>query len=154
MKSRNKRRKQRRQRRDAASILNRRVKRRFPNQQVAVGEARNGVKMSEVLKEFVAPYREFANTEEAFRKLLVTAVIAWNAALFSAKERKAHLEKILVAFPEEVRADARAIVSELVERKEKFFSEYKRMIIDYKVTDIGEDYHLVVVSTDDELVEE
>lgn len=58
------------------------------------------------------------------------------------------------AFPEEVRADARAIISELVERKERYFSEYKRMIIDYEVTDTGKDYHLVVISTADELVEE
>jgi hypothetical protein len=151
--SRKKRRKRRRQRRDAVATLNRRVQQQFPNQKVVVGETRNGVKMSEVLKAFIAPYREFANTEEAFRKLLVTAVIAWNTALFPAKERKAHLEKMLEAFPEEVRADGRAIISELVERKENYFSEYKRMIIDYEATDIGEDYHLVVISTADELAE-
>ena len=145
--SRNKRRK-----RDATAILNRRVQQQFPNHKVVVGKACDGVKMSIVLKEFIAPYREIANTEEAFRKLLVTALIAWNTALFSAKERKAYLEKALEAFPEEVRADGRAIISELMERKERYFSEYKRMIIDYEVTDTGKGYHLVVISTADELV--
>jgi hypothetical protein len=81
----------------------------------------------------------------------VTAVIAWNTALFSAEEREAHLEKMLEAFPEEVRADGRAIISELIERKERYFSEYRRMIIDYEVTDTGEDYHLIVISTAGEL---
>ena len=117
-----------------------------------MGEACDGVKMSEVLKEFIAPYREIANTEEAFRKLLVTAVIAWNTALFPTEERKTHLEKVLEAFPEEVRADGRAIISELIERKQRYFSEYKRMIIDYEVTDTEKGYHLVVISTADKLV--
>ena len=151
--SRNKRRKRRRRKRDAAANLRQRVQHQFPDQEVVVGGARDGVKMSEVLEEFIAPYREIANTKEAFRRLLVTAVIAWNMALFSAEERKAHLEEVLEAFPEEVRADGRAIVSELMERKERYFSEYRRMIIDYEVTDTGEGYHLVVISTADELAE-
>jgi hypothetical protein len=82
--------------------------------------------------------------------LLATAVVAWNAALCSAKERKTYVDKILEALPEEARADGRAAISELVERKERHFSEYKRMIIDYEVTDRGKDYHLMVVSTIDE----
>jgi hypothetical protein len=120
---------------------------------VVVGAARDGVKMSEVLREFIAPYREFADTEEAFRKLLLTAVVAWNAALFPAEEREAYLEKMLEALPEEVRADGRAIINELMERKERYFPEHRRMIIDYEVTDMGEDYHLVVISTTDEMRE-
>lgn len=39
------------------------------------------IKMSDVLLDFVAPYRHFVNTIEAYRKLLLVAVIAWNAAL-------------------------------------------------------------------------
>lgn len=108
--------------------------------------------MSEALKEFIEPYRKLVSTEEAYRKLLVTAIIAWNMALFPLEERKAHLEKILEAVPEEVRADGKAIISELMERKERYFSKYKRMIIDYEITAAGKDYHLVVISTVDEMV--
>jgi hypothetical protein len=142
--------KRRRRKRDTAANLRQRVQQLFPDQEVVVGGARDGVKMSQVLEEFIAPYREFADTEEAFRKLLVTAIIAWNTALFSAEERETHLEKMLEAFPEQVRADGRAIINELMERKERYFSEYRRMIIDYEVTDTGEDYHLIVISTADE----
>jgi hypothetical protein len=149
--SRSERRKRRQQKQDAAANLSRRVQQQFPDQKVVVGGAHDGVKMSEMLEGFIAPYREFADTEEAFRKLLVTAIVAWNTALFSAEEREVHLEKVLEAFPEEVRADGRAIISELIERKERYFSEYRRMIIDYEVTDTGEDYHLIVISTAGEL---
>jgi hypothetical protein len=145
--------KRRQRKRDTAANLRQRVQQLFPDQEVVVEGARDGVKMSQVLEEFIAPYREFADTEEAFRKLLVTAVVAWNTALFPAKEREAHIEEVLKALPKEVRADGRAIINELMERKERYFSEYRRMIIDYEVTYTGEDYHLVVISTADELAE-
>jgi hypothetical protein len=145
--------KRRWRKRDTAANLRRRVQKRFPDQEVVVGEGRDGVKMSRVLEEFIEPYREFADTEEAFRKLLVTAVAAWNTALFPIEEREAHLQRVLKALPEEVRVDGRAIISELMEQKERYFSEYRRMIIDYEVVDTGEDYHLIVISTADELAE-
>jgi predicted RND superfamily exporter protein len=146
--------KRRRRKRDTAANLRQRVQQQFPDQEVVVGEARDGVKMSQVLEEFIALYREFADTEEAFRKLLVTAVVAWNTALFPAKERETHIEEVLKALPKEVRADGKAIINELMERKERHFSEYRRMIIDYEVTDTGKDYHLTVISTADELEEQ
>lgn len=142
-----------RRKRKVSKSLSRRVKQQFPKQKLVMGQAHDGVKMSEVLKEFVAPYRELVDTEEAFCQLLMTAIVAWNTALFSAQERKACIEKVLKILPEQVRTDGRAIINELIERKERYFSEYKRMIIDYEVTDIGKDYHLVVISTADELVE-
>ena len=152
--SRDKRRKRRRQKRDSAATLKKRVQQQFPDQKIVVGETCDGVKMSEVLKAFAAPYREFADTEEALQRLLATAVVAWNTTLFPVQERKTHIEEVLEALPKEVRADGRAIINEMMERKEKYFSEYKRMIIDYEVTDTGKDYQLTVISTADEMREE
>ncbi|MHC4619377.1 MAG: hypothetical protein ACYTEQ_16650 [Planctomycetota bacterium] len=114
-----------------------------------VDETHDGVKMSEVLKAFVAPFRNLAETEEALQRLLATAIAAWNIALFPAKEREAHIQKVLEVLPQDVRADGRMIIGDLIERKEEHFSEYKRMIIDYEVTDTGQDYHLIVISTVD-----
>lgn len=145
--SRKKQQKRRRRKRDAAKTLRQRIRRQLPKHKVVMGEAHDGVQMSKVLREFVAPYYEIVDTEDEYRKLLDTAIVAWNVALFPAQERKAHLEEILETIPEEVRADGRAIINELIIRKEKYFSEYRRMIIDYEVTDIGENYHLVVIST-------
>ena len=79
--------KHKRRKRDAAARLNRRVRQQFPDKKVTVDETYDGVKMSEVLKEFVAPFRYLAETKEAFLKLLATAVTAWNIALFPAKGR-------------------------------------------------------------------
>lgn len=139
---------------DAAAILNQRIQARYPNQKVIIGEIIDGVKMSEVLKKFVEPYRDIANTEGAFRNLMATAMIAWNATLFSVEKRTEYLENIFESFPEGVREDARFIISDLIARKERYFSEYKRMILDYEVTDTGKDFQLMVISSMDEYKEE
>lgn len=83
---------------------------------MVVEERPGDAKMSEVLKDFIAPFRGIANTEEALHKLLLTATIAWNATLFPAMERMARLEKVLEAIPEEVREYGKAIISELKEK--------------------------------------
>ena len=146
-----KRKRRKRPERNAAARLKRRIQQQLPDKKIIVDGAYDGVKMSDVLKAFVAPFRHLAETDEALRKLIAIATTAWNIALFPAQEREARTEEILEAFPQDARADARAIIGDLIERKEEHFSQYKRMIIDYEVTDIGQNYHLTVISTADEL---
>ena len=109
------------------------------------------VKMSEVLMAFIEPYIESASTEEAHRKLLMLAIMAWNAALLPEEDQQDMVDKAVEAIPAAswaMRAYMRAIMSELIERKKTYFSEYTRMIIDFELTDMGgEDYHLSVAST-------
>ena len=84
-KSKRREKKRRDRRRGLQKALGRRVKENFPHQKVSVGPLSDGIKMSDVLEEFVEPYLEFAETEEAYRKLLSVAVVAWNVALFPEK---------------------------------------------------------------------
>src|SRR4051812_46828121 len=44
-------------------------------------------KMSEVLEDFIEPYRDMADGENALRKLLTLALLAWNAALLPEDRR-------------------------------------------------------------------
>jgi len=48
-----------------------------------------------------------------------------------------------------VREDGRQLIKELMVRKERFFSQYRRMIIDFEVADTGGEWHLSVMSTAD-----
>lgn len=107
------------------SLKNRLQKGPFRGHKLVV-TPRSSAKMSEVLWSFVEPYREFANTEEALRRLLTLAVLAWDAALLPEEERPP--------------------MDELIERKERYFSQYKRPIVDFELQDRGRDYHLIVVS--------
>ena len=118
---------------------------KFPHQEVIVGPPNDGIKMSEVLEEFVEPYRELAETEEAYRNLITVAAIAWNVMLFNKKERLSWLDKLLLTLPEDEREGGREIIEELIVRKEMFFSQYRRMIIDFEVADIGREWHLSVI---------
>jgi len=109
------------------------------------------IKMSEVLEDFVEPYLEFAATEEAYRKLLTLAVIAWNASFLSEEEQRDMLDRVLdegiPAGSGELKAGLKGIVNELIIRKKTYFSEYTRNIIDFELTDTGTGYHLTVAST-------
>lgn len=146
-KSKKRKKKCRDRRRGLQNALRRRVKENFPHQEVIIGPPKNGIKMSEVLEEFVEPYRKFAETKEAYRKLLTTAIIAWNVTLFPEKDRSSRLEELVVTLPEDVRKDGRQIIEELMVRKERFFSQHRRMIIDFEVADTGGEWHLSVMST-------
>jgi hypothetical protein len=104
------------------------------------------VKMSEVLRQFVEPYWHIPDDEEAIRKLLTTALVAWNTALLPEAERAENLQKFATALPEETHEDFYVIVGEMIERKEKYFAQYDRMILDYELVDRGDDYHISVIS--------
>lgn len=146
-KSKRQQKKRRDRRRDLRKALKRKVEEKFPIQKLIIGPASDGIKMSEVLEDFVDPYREFAETKKAYQKLLTTAIVAWNVMLFPEKDRSSRLDELLATLPENVRKDGRQIIEELMVRKERFFPQNKRMIIDFEVEDTRGEWHLSVVST-------
>ena len=103
-------------------------------------------KMSEVLRQFVAPYWHIPDNQEAMRQLLTTALVAWNTALQPEAERADHLKEMAALLPEHTHEDFYAVAAEMIERKEKYFAQYDRMIIDFELVDRGDDYHITVVS--------
>ena len=104
-------------------------------------------KMSGVLLEFVEPYSKYWKTKEELTKLLGVAIIAWNAALLPGNERKEIIENAVKVAPPEIRQDMKAIVEEMIQRKETHFAHNKRMIMNYQVTMTKEGPHVTVLST-------
>lgn len=104
-------------------------------------------KMSEVLLEFIAPWTQYCKTKEDLTKVLAVSVIAWNAAFLPRSERKEVIENIGKAVPPEIREDTKAIVEEMIQRKEMHFAHNKRLIMNYKVTMTKEGSHVTVLST-------
>jgi hypothetical protein len=104
-------------------------------------------KMSEVLLDFIEPYKQFADTTEAMHRLISMALVAWNAALLPEAEQGDSLKQISKALPADTVDDFYAIVGEMIERKNRFFSDYTRNILDYELTDTGDSYHISVIST-------
>src|SRR4051812_3308600 len=87
---------------------------------------RGELKMSEVLLAFAEPYLETCPNDDAFKRLLSVAVMAWNAALYSGKQRADFVHQMVETVPPDIRADMRAIVEEMILRKETQFAHIKR----------------------------
>jgi hypothetical protein len=111
----------------------------------------SGEKMSEVLEEFIEPYIESATTPEAYHKLITLAIIAWNAALLEETERQSLItqstEAILATAGEEWKKDLQNILAMLIERKQRYFANNRRYILDYHLSETKKGYHLAVIST-------
>jgi hypothetical protein len=104
-------------------------------------------KMSEVIMSFVEPYRDYARTYEELNKLIALAVVAWNAALLLPKnEWKEMVDKISSSFSPSDAEDFRQIAEMLIERKRRYFSDDKRLILDYHLSESREGFHLSVAS--------
>jgi hypothetical protein len=73
-------------------------------------------------------------------------LVAWNTALLPEAEQAEALAQIATALPAETYADFYTIVHEMIERKNKHFAEYDRLILDFELVERGNDYHLTVVS--------
>ena len=88
-------------------------------------------KMSEVLWEFLAPYTPLAPDREAMEKLLAMAIAAWNVALFPGGERAQRLRELSTTLPAEARTDFLALIREMIARKERYFAQYTRYILNF-----------------------
>ncbi len=104
-------------------------------------------KMSEVLMEFLEPYTKHWKTEEDLRKLLTLGIVAWNAALVTGSTRDELIQSTSEVIPPELRQGLRSILDEMIQRKESYFANNKRMIIDYELTMGPAGPYLSVIST-------
>ncbi len=107
-----------------------------------------GPKLSAVLLEFIEPYKKDAPTREAYEKLVTVAVISWNAALQDGSEQTKYIQTMVDAIVdmagEEWRKDSEDIIEMMVKRKERYFADDKRYIVDYRLTETSQEYRLAV----------
>lgn len=110
----------------------------------------NGPELSAVLLEFIEPYKKDAPTREAYEKLVTLAIISWNAAIHCGEKRKEYVQimvnTIVGMAGEEWRRDAESIIEMMIKRKDRYFSDDKRYIADYRLTETDKVYHLAVAS--------
>jgi hypothetical protein len=105
------------------------------------------VKMSEVLKEFAAPYGKWVNSREDYEKMLTLAVIAWNLACTPEGERELLLSKAIKEASIASDPEFRLVLNELIARKLENFGHIRKWIAHFHVTEIPQGYHLEVAST-------
>jgi hypothetical protein len=134
-------------------------------------------KMSEVLFEFIEPYRKFAHDDAALEKLIAIGVVAWNISLLPNSEREDTFNKLSAELFHQTRSslvrklgslirkwmgterdagaetesreitDFKRIAHEMIERKLQRFAHNRRFIVSYQLNTTEDDVHLFVAST-------
>jgi hypothetical protein len=108
-------------------------------------------KLSDLLSDFLAPYSHLAEDEQSYRNLLRIGIAAWNLALFPPARHPALLDELVsparLAVDEAARAEMRALLEALVQRKRERFGAERRYIVDFALKSTPEGYQLSVAST-------
>ncbi len=106
------------------------------------------VSISDAISKIIAPYRNAAQDYESFHKLVTVACAAWNASILPVAERESMLTDMRKLMPDQQsREDFTAIAKDLMKRKNRLYPQVNRMIIQFKVTDRGNDFHIAIAST-------
>lgn len=109
------------------------------------------VKMSKVLEKFIDPYLETTKTIADREVLVELAVIAWNLALAPEGDRQQAMNDLFKDASDFqdilMQREAKALIQEMIERKEKHFANIQRFIVDFELQETGSHFNLVVVST-------
>jgi hypothetical protein len=145
-------RKRKEQRRTPSSgqqvLLNRvRASQHLPNTQVIINPV-GTEKMSEVILQFAEPFKD--NDGLVPRAMLEIAIIMWNTSFMPMDMQRKAVEDIVNVFPRdnsEARREMLLTAHMLLERKKQHFSDNKRMIMDYHITESAHSIHLDVMST-------
>lgn len=106
-------------------------------------------KMSAILLRFIEPYRRLVEGYQGMERLVSVAMVAWNAAILDAAGQTGFLDQLIEsALPkdEAVRRDFRETIHGMIQRKQRYFGNYQRIVVSYKVTNRKHDYHLSVAS--------
>jgi len=124
-----------------------RMQRQSQDGEVLVTPQGGLVSMSEALIDFMEINSQEWTNEEHLRKVIVLGMVAWNAAIASGAEREKLIQSTVATLPPDIRAEARGHLNMLIHRKELFFHNNKRLMLDYKLTMAPSGPYIQVMST-------
>jgi hypothetical protein len=98
-------------------------------------------KMSEVLEDFIAPYEDNKASARELENLFSIGVVAWNLAITPKAERAEMIDQffasVLKQADPEIVAEGKALIQELIDRKEQHFGDNQRLIANFQLQYIG-----------------
>lgn len=108
-------------------------------------------KMSEVLEQFIQPYKDTTEDFADLEALVEMAILAWNISLIAKENRQDAIESMLsetqAGADQPGHSEFLSLLHELIDRKDRHFSKNKRFITTFDLQDLGDSYHLSVAST-------
>ena len=102
----------------------------------------------DAITQIIKPYTDDAPVFRSMQNLVTYACAAWNISISSDDEEKS-VNALFAMLPikKKDREETLALLHALIERKRKLFPDVTRKIVDFKVTDRGDDFHIAVAST-------
>ena len=131
----------------------------------------NDLQMSDVIFDFIKPYKKLAQDNSDLQMLVVAGIVAWNISLLPVEEREHALNNFTANLlsminpidqPSSLTATSeptgqemesadvtefKQFAYDMIEHKLRCFPDNRRMILKYQMEMDGEDLHLVVAST-------
>ena len=106
------------------------------------------ISLSDAITQIIAPYTDDAPDFRSMQNLVTYACAAWNISVLPEDEKES-ATALFAKLPirKKDREETLALLHALIERKRKFFPDVTRTIVDFKVTDRGDDFHIAVAST-------
>lgn len=108
-------------------------------------------KMSEVFIEFMEPFRFLLENSEERDFIVLVGVVAWNMGLAPKKHHKKMIHSFTDSFAEmeedvdpELTKEVRSVLTELIHRKVKEFSDDPRKIIDYQIKPGNDEFRIAI----------
>ena len=107
------------------------------------------ISMSDAISKLIEPYKQDAPDYNSFTNLVTFACIAWNTSILPDEKREKALQEMLRVLPGTLkdRRDLYMLLTELMERKRILFPNVSRMIVEHKVTEQGDTFHIAIAST-------
>jgi len=137
-----------------AAIKEKFASRAFENsngKSIVIQDNQDKEKMSALLADFASPLTDPCDDENSFREVLALAAIAWNAGLVRKKEGPESLKlQEILANDFNNKMDKSSVIKTIeamIDRKEKYFSQYERFITDFELVGYGKKMQLCVISS-------
>jgi hypothetical protein len=112
-------------------------------------QSQGEISMSDAISKLIEPYKQDAPDYNSFNNLVTFACIAWNTSILPDEKREKALQEMLKVLPGTLkdRRDLYLLLTELMERKRSLFPNVSRMIVEHKVTEQGDTFHIAIAST-------
>jgi len=112
-------------------------------------------RISEVIQDFAEPLLLLREDDKFTKKAISVAIMIWNISLLPKEKQEEALQEITSGFSKSDDPDyltrMMSIFDILIERKKNYFTNYKKLIVDYQISGAGNNLRINVVSTKDSL---
>ena len=107
------------------------------------------VSMSEVIEEFMQPWRSMAQNLNEFKNLLGLVVLAWNASFLDAGKQEEMIAQLVQSqgILQEGQEVFGKTFRDMIARKQEHFVDNQRKIVEFDVKETGDEFYFSVAST-------